>query len=107
MGIDPADQRRRMNEALDAIMPLITGEVVSRKTDWFEMRECQMQLPCYTRPHIEMAVACARSPSGALAAGKHGLGNALNRGHVGRSSATSRQQFGACVNRPRPSTARP
>lgn len=74
MGIDPADQRRRMNEALDAIMPLVRGEIVSQKTDWFEMRECQMQLPCYTRPHIEMAVACARSPSGALAAGKHGLG---------------------------------
>ncbi|MBM85035.1 MAG: LLM class flavin-dependent oxidoreductase [Rhodospirillaceae bacterium] len=74
MGIDPVDQRRRMNEALDAIMPLVNGEVVSAKTDWFEMRECQLQLPSYTRPHIEMAVACARSPSGALAAGKHGLG---------------------------------
>jgi limonene 1,2-monooxygenase len=74
IGIDPADQRRNMNEALDVIMPLIKGEVVTAKTDWFEMREAQMQLPCYTRPHMEMAVACARSPSGALAAGKHGLG---------------------------------
>ena len=74
MGIDPADQRQRMNEALDVIMPLINDEVVTAKTDWFEMRECQLQLPCYTRPHMEMAVACARSPSGALAAGKHGLG---------------------------------
>lgn len=74
MGIDPASQRTRMNEALDAIMPLLNGEVVDAKTDWFEMREAQIQLPCYTRPHMEMAVACARSPSGALAAGKHGLG---------------------------------
>lgn len=74
MGIDPAEQRRMMNEALDAIVPLLDGEIVSMKTDWFEMRECQMQLPCFSRPRMEMAVACARSPSGALAAGKHGLG---------------------------------
>ena len=74
MGINPADQRRRMNEALDVIMPILNGETVTAKTDWFEMRECRMQLPCFTQPHIEMAVACARSPSGALAAGKHGLG---------------------------------
>jgi len=63
-----------MNEALDVIMPMLKGEIITAKTGWFEMREAQMQLPCYTRPHIEMAVACARSPSGALAAGKHGLG---------------------------------
>ena len=74
MGIDPSTQRDRMNEALDVILPLLRGEIVSTKTDWFEVREAQIQLPCYTQPHIEMAVACARSPSGALAAGKHGLG---------------------------------
>ena len=74
MGIDPATQRDRMNEALDVILPLLNGEIVTEKTDWFEVREAQIQLPCYTKPHIEMAVACARSPSGALAAGKHGLG---------------------------------
>ena len=74
MGIDPSTQRDRMNEALDVILPLLRGKIVSKKTDWFEVREAQIQLPCYTQPHIEMAVACARSPSGALAAGKHGLG---------------------------------
>ncbi|MBT4044892.1 MAG: LLM class flavin-dependent oxidoreductase [Rhodospirillaceae bacterium] len=74
MGIEPANQRRMMNEALDAIIPLLDGEQISMKTDWFELRDAQMQLPCYTHPRIEMAVACARSPAGALAAGKHGLG---------------------------------
>ena len=74
MGIEPANQRRMMNEALDAIIPLLDGEEVGMKTDWFEMREARLQLPCFTRPRMEMAVACARSPSGALAAGKHGLG---------------------------------
>ena len=74
MGIEPANQRRMMNEALDAIIPLLDGQEVSMKTDWFQMREARLQLPCFSRPRMEMAVACARSPAGALAAGKHGLG---------------------------------
>ena len=85
MGIDPASQRDRMNEALDVIMPMLKGEIITAKTGWFEMREAQMQLPCYTRPHIEMAVACARSPSGALAAGKHGLGMLSMGGTSGKA----------------------
>jgi len=74
MGIDPRDQRRMMNEALDALMPLLKGERLSMKTDWFELREARLQLAGYTWPHMEVAVACARSPAGALAAGRHGLG---------------------------------
>jgi limonene 1,2-monooxygenase len=44
------------------------------KTDWFELREARLQIPPFQRPRTEMAVACARSPSGALAAGRQGLG---------------------------------
>jgi len=74
MGIDPAEQRRMMNESLDALIPLLDGETVDMKTDWFELREAKLQIPPFRRPRTEMAVACARSPSGALAAGKHGIG---------------------------------
>jgi len=74
MGIEPAQQRRMMDESLDVIMRLLDGEVVTEKTDWFELREARLQLACYTKPRMEMAVACARSPVGALAAGRHGLG---------------------------------
>ena len=74
MGINPADQRRMMDESLDVIVPLLDGETVTAKTDWFELREARLQLPCYSKPRMEMAVACARSPVGALAAGRHGLG---------------------------------
>ena len=74
IGIDPADQRRMMNESLDVIIELLRGESVTRKTDWFDLREARLQLPPYTRPRMEMAVAAARSPAGALAAGRHGLG---------------------------------
>lgn len=74
MGIDPANQRRHMDESLEAIMALFRGERVDMKTDWFELRGARLQIESYTRPHIEMAVACARSPVGALSAGKHGIG---------------------------------
>ena len=74
MGIDPAQQRRMMNESLDALIPLLDGETVTMKTDWFELREARLQIPPFRRPRTEMAVACARSPSGALAAGRHGIG---------------------------------
>jgi limonene 1,2-monooxygenase len=74
IGIDPADQRRMMNESLDVIIELFRGESVTRKTDWFDLNEAALQLPPYTRPRMEMAVAAARSPAGALAAGRHGLG---------------------------------
>jgi len=38
MGIKPADQRRRMEESLEAILALLRGEIVTRKTDWFELK---------------------------------------------------------------------
>jgi limonene 1,2-monooxygenase len=74
IGIDPADQRRMMNEALDVIVPLLRGETVTRRTDWFNLVEARLQMRPYTRPHMELAVAAARSPTGALAAGRYGIG---------------------------------
>jgi limonene 1,2-monooxygenase len=74
IGIAASEQRRMMNEALDVIVALFKGETVNKETDWFRIRDAKLQLSCYTRPMIEMAVAAARSPSGAIAAGRHGLG---------------------------------
>jgi limonene 1,2-monooxygenase len=74
IGVEPANQRRMMNEALDAIVPMLRGESVTRKTDWFTLQDARLQLPCYSRPIVEMAVAATRSPAGALAGGRHGLG---------------------------------
>jgi len=74
IGINPADQRRMMNESLDVIIELMRGDTVTRKSDWFDLHEARLQLLPYTRPRMEMAVAAARSPAGALAAGRHGLG---------------------------------
>ena len=74
MGIPVSEQRRRMDEAVSVLVPLLRGETVSRKTDWFELRGARLQMECYTKPMVEMAVASARSPIGARTAGKYGLG---------------------------------
>ncbi len=74
MGIPVAKQRDRMDEALDVIVPLLRGETVTAKTDWFELNEARLQMTPYSRPSVDMAVASQVSPTGARAAGKHGLG---------------------------------
>ena len=74
MGFHPKEQRRRMNEALDVLVPLLRGERVTAETDWFTLNDARLQLASYSKPMIEMAVASLRSPAGALAAGKHGIG---------------------------------
>ena len=70
MGLNPADQRRKLEQSLDVIMELMQGRTVTRKTDWFDLQEAQLQLVSYSRPMMEMAVANSRSPVGAVAAGK-------------------------------------
>jgi limonene 1,2-monooxygenase len=74
IGLKASDQRPRMNESLDVIVDLMQGKEVTKKTDWFDLNKAQVQMPSYSQPMMEMAVACARSPVGAIAAGKHGLG---------------------------------
>jgi limonene 1,2-monooxygenase len=74
MGIDPADQRDRMEESLEAILALLDGsELVTRKTDWFTLHDARLQLRPYTHPRFEVAVAAQVSPAGPRAAGRFGL----------------------------------
>lgn len=74
LGIDPRRQRDMMTEALEVIMPLLRGEVVSRRTDWFELRDAALHLTPYSRPHLDVAVAASVSPSGPRTAGRWGIG---------------------------------
>ena len=53
---------------------LMQGRTVSEKTDWFTLNKAQLQLAPYSPSGMEMAVACSRSPVGAVASGKHGIG---------------------------------
>ncbi len=73
MGIDPMTQRDRMAESLDAILRLFRGEVITEKTDWYTMQECRLHLLPYTKPHPEVAVVSAVTPSGGRLAGKYDL----------------------------------
>jgi len=74
MGITVAKQRDMMDEALDVIVPLLRGETVTAKTDWFELKDARLQMTPWSRPSVEIAVASQVSPTGATAAGRHGLG---------------------------------
>jgi limonene 1,2-monooxygenase len=75
LGIEASTQRRRMDEALEAIMALLRCDgPVTRKTDWFEMNEARLHLRPYSDPHFPIAVASTLTPSGPAAAGKHGVG---------------------------------
>src|SRR5689334_22580132 len=74
MGIDPMTQRDRMAEALDAILRLFRGEIVTEKTDWYTMEQARLHLLPYTRPYPEVAVVSSNTPSGGRLAGKYDLG---------------------------------
>jgi limonene 1,2-monooxygenase len=75
MSLEPVNQRPRMDESLDAIMALLrSDEPVTMKTDWFELRQARLHLRPYTDPHFPIAVASVMTPSGVMAAGRHGLG---------------------------------
>ena len=66
--------RHRMEESLDTIVALMRGETVTRKTDWFDLREARLSVGCFTEPMMELAVTTIRSPAGVVSAGRHGLG---------------------------------
>jgi limonene 1,2-monooxygenase len=74
MGINPADQRRMMNESLECIIDLLDGKTVNCETDWFKLRDARLQLLPYQAPRMEMSVACAITPTGPVTAGRLGLG---------------------------------
>jgi limonene 1,2-monooxygenase len=74
IGVPTAKVRDRMDEAIEPLVRLLNGETVNAKTDWFELANATLQFPPYSAEGIEMAVANQVSPTGARAAGKHGLG---------------------------------
>jgi limonene 1,2-monooxygenase len=74
MGIPIARQRDMMDEALDVLVRLLRGEEVSHDSDWFKLNKARLQMSPYSRPSVEIAVASQVSPTGARAAGRHGVG---------------------------------
>jgi limonene 1,2-monooxygenase len=73
MGIPTARVRDRMDEAIEPLVRLLRGETVTAATDWFTLERAQLQFLPYNEQGVEIAVANQVSPTGARAAGKHGL----------------------------------
>jgi limonene 1,2-monooxygenase len=73
LGIDPNTQRDRMAEALDVILRFFKGEVVTERTEWYNFVGARAHILPYTKPHPEVAVVSAVTPSGGRLAGKYGL----------------------------------
>jgi limonene 1,2-monooxygenase len=74
MGIEPEATRDRLQEGIDVILRLLKGETVTEQTEWYTMRDARTHLRPFTRPHPEVCVASAVTPSGGRLAGRHGLG---------------------------------
>lgn len=74
MGLEYSSLRERMEESLEAILALFRADGhIDRKTEWFELRQAQLQMLPYSRPHPEVAVTAVISPAGATLAGRFGL----------------------------------
>ena len=75
MGIDPVEQRRMMQESLDAILALFRAgpdERIDRHSDWFTLRDAALHIRPYTWPYPEISTAAMVSPSGPRLAGQLG-----------------------------------
>ena len=101
MGIDPVEQRRMMEESLEAIIALWTSdEPITRETDWFTIRDGRLHLRPYTHPHPEIAVAAMVSPSGPRLAGSTASRCCRCRCRSPRASPPSARRWASSRSRP-------
>src|SRR5277367_1473424 len=74
LGIDPDTQRERMADAIDVITRLLAGEIITRDTDWYRLREGRLHLRPYSKPRPHLAITSSVTPYGGMLAGRYGLG---------------------------------
>lgn len=72
IGIDPLDNRRKMEESFAVINRLLAGETVNEVTDWYTCRDAYLHVAPYT--DFQVAVTATVSPTGPKLAGKFGAG---------------------------------
>ena len=74
LGIEPATQRDRMDEALGVILQLLrSDEPVSYEGEWFSLRDAFLQIKPL-QEDMPIVAASTLSPAGMKAAGKYGIG---------------------------------
>ncbi|MEZ5737172.1 MAG: LLM class flavin-dependent oxidoreductase [Novosphingobium sp.] len=74
IGADIKSLRPMLEEVAEIIVPLLQGEEVTHKTSWYTLNKARTHLRPYSKPHPEIAVASAITPSGGMLAGKYGFG---------------------------------
>jgi limonene 1,2-monooxygenase len=74
LGIDADTQRERMAEAVEIIVRLLAGEVITRKSDWFDLKNARLQLKPYANRRPHLAATSTVTPNGAKLAGRFDLG---------------------------------
>lgn len=73
LGIDPTQQRDMMAQAVEALLPLLRGDTVTMRSEWFDLCEARVQLTPFADCGIEVGVASVYSPTGVTLAGRLGL----------------------------------
>ncbi len=74
IGVDVRTLREKLSEVAEIIVQLLSGEEVTHETSWYKLKAARTHLLPYSKPHPEIAVASAVTPSGGMLAGKHGFG---------------------------------
>ncbi|MDT9592196.1 LLM class flavin-dependent oxidoreductase [Nocardioides zeae] len=72
IGIDPLENRRKMEQAFDVVQRLLAGETVTERTDWYDLDAAYLQIAPYSEIHS--AVTATVSPTGPKLAGRYGAG---------------------------------
>ncbi len=89
IGIDPVQNRRKMEEAFDVIHRLLAGETVTEQTDWYTLKDAYLHVAPYS--DIQKAVTATVSPhrteAGRQVRCRHSV---AGRHKPGRSRATRR-----------------
>jgi limonene 1,2-monooxygenase len=97
LGIEPTRQRERMDEALGIIIRLLTEEQpFTHVSDWFELHDAQLHLRPFQRPTMPIAVASTVTPTGMVAAGKHGIGVLSVASYMEAGIAAAKTQWAFC-----------
>jgi len=71
LGVSVARSREQLVQGIDTVVRLLDGETITETTDWYTLRDAHVHIQPYTRPRPQLAVASARTPVGAMTAGRY------------------------------------
>jgi len=71
LGVSVAKSREQLMQGIDTVVRLLDGETITETTDWYTLRDAHVHIQPYTRPRPQLAVASARTPIGAITAGRY------------------------------------